>query len=275
MKKDKPKNKKSLFDRIINLICYVLFVVLTINEFSHLYRSMQKVGPSRSGDWESHYSVSTTFPFVGRYFLMKPRGYDPGIQYPLVVALHGAGSSRVYAAEALAKSNFRSRYPVFVMVPIAPPRAFWSTPENTGYALQRLIPYPDHLPQVISGIKAIQGDYNIDQNRIYVVGHSMGGAGVVAALEHYPNQFAAGVSSAGIWDPAQTTNINDPLWLLHGVNDVNIPHQVSRDLYAYMKAQRKDVLFNSIKRQGHGIGDMVFGQTLIWDWLFKHKNNQK
>ena len=127
---------------------------------------------------------------------------------------------------------------------------------------------------MISGIEDIQENFNIDPSRIYIVGHSMGGAGVVGALEHYPKQFAAGVASAGIWDPSQTTHINAPLWLVHGENDESIAHRHSQELYAHMKGQKKDVLFNSIKGQGHGIGEVIFGQTVIWDWLLKHKSNQ-
>jgi pimeloyl-ACP methyl ester carboxylesterase len=121
---------------------------------------------------------------------MKPQDYNTRYKYPLVVALHGI-SNRVYAAEYLAEGNFRNRYKAFVLVPIAPKRAFWETPDNEDYSLPQFIPYPDHMPHVMHTINTLQERYNIDRNKIYLTGHSMGGQGVFGALQNYPGTFAA------------------------------------------------------------------------------------
>lgn len=85
---------------------------------------------------------------------MPPKDYTPDKSYPLVVALHRI-SKRVYAAEYLATEAFRTRYPAFVLVPIAPKRAFWESPKNKDYTFPRSIPYPDYLPSVIDAINEV------------------------------------------------------------------------------------------------------------------------
>lgn len=244
---------------------------LVLNEMSHVFRMTATVAAARQL-YERHNTWSSTFPFVGSYFLMKPEGYDPKRSYPLVVALHGVGN-RVYAAEALGSASFRKDFQVFVMVPVAPARAFWATPENPDYQMWRNIPYPDHLPQVIAGIEQVTGTYPIDKSRIYIVGHSMGASGVIGALERYPDYFAAGIASAGTWDPAETQHINDPVLIVHGSADTSVPYKHSSELAAHLQARGLPVKFYSLQGQGHGIGPFVYSKAEVWDWLFSQRNN--
>lgn len=265
------KSPWSAFDRTVHVVTVLILVGLAVNEFSHLYRVTATVAAAPQL-YERHNTWSSTFPFVGSYFLMKPEGYDPKKSYPLVVALHGV-SSRIYAAEALASPGFRKSYPVFVMVPVAPQRAFWATPENPEYQMRRNIPYPDHWPQVIAGIDQIMNTYPIDKSRVYVVGHSMGASGVIGALERYPDRFAAGIASAGTWDPAETWHINDPLWLMHGSDDKFIPIEHSRMLAAELKARDLPAHFNALAGRGHDIGPYVYAKPELWKWLLSQRSN--
>lgn len=269
-KQTKKKPQRSLFDRVINTLAIAVIIGGVINEFSHLYRTPETVAAAPDL-YERHTSLSATFPFVGSYFLMKPQGYDPTRSYPLVVALHGI-SSRVYAAEALQPPAFRRSYPVFVMVPVAPVRSFWATPENPAYRMQRNIPYPDHLPQVMAGIDAVTASYSIDRSRIYIVGHSMGASGVLGALERYPDRFAAGIASSGSWDIEETEHLNDPVWILHGTADAFIPFQKGKLLAAGLKKRGLPVSFNALSGRGHDIGPLVYSKRELWNWLFSFRN---
>jgi len=268
----KPQQpKRSLFDRAINAFAVLILIFAAINEFSHLYRVPESMSAAPQL-YERHFSWSGTFPFVGSYFLLKPEGYDPKRSYPLVVTLHGV-SSRIYAAEALASASFRKAVPVFVMVPIAPVRAFWATPKSPSYRMKRNIPYPDHLAQVVAGIDAVTASYSIDRSRIYIVGHSMGAAGVMGALERYPDRFAAGIASAGLWDAGETRNVNDPVWILHGTADPVMPFAHSRSLAAELKARGVATRFNSLSGRGHDIGPTIFAKPELWKWLLSQKSN--
>lgn len=264
------KPKRSLFDRAINAVAVLILIGAAVNEFSHVYRVPESI-EAAPHLYTRHLSWSGTFPFVGSYFLMQPEGYDPARSYPLVVALHGV-SPRIYAAEALASPAFRRAYPVFVMVPIAPPRAFWATPENPAYRMQRMIPYPDHLPQIMAGIDAVAASYPIDPRRVYIVGHSMGGAGVMGALQRYPERFAAGIASAGLWDAAETRAVDDPIWILHGTADPVMPYAHSRALAVELRARGVQARFSALSGRGHDIGTTVYAKREIWDWLLSQRS---
>ena len=261
MSKQKPK--RSLFDHFINIFCVLILLYFVVNEFSHLYRSLDtiNVAPEK---YERHYSLSSTFPFVGSYFLMKPKGYDPKYKYPLVVVLHGV-SKHAYAAEALAQDKFRNIYPFFVMVPIAPKRAFWATPKDKAYQMVRNIPYPDHMPQVIAGINDISSKYKIDNSKVIIAGHSMGGSGVIGAMQRYPDIFKAGVSSSGSWSPNEIDNIKSPLFVFHGTKDRAVPVKHSVNLKKSAQAQRLPIKVTLLKGKGHGIGGLVYRNSEVWN----------
>jgi len=267
---EQTKPKRSFLDHLINIVALLILAYFVVNEFSHLSRVPESIAAA-PGKFQRHYTLSGTFPFVGSYFLMVPEGYDPKYQYPLVVALHGV-SKRVYPAEALASDAFRKRYPVFVMVPVAPTRAFWATPENKAYQMKRNIPYPDHLPHVINGIYDIAQGYRIDGTRIFITGHSMGASGVIGALERYPEFFAAGIASSGAWDPAETQHLNDPLLILHGTRDPFVPYEQDKALAKALRARGLPVSFKSLKGQGHAIGPLVYSKPQVWDWLLSEQN---
>lgn len=202
---------------------------------------------------------------------MIPEGYDSKYRYPLVIALHGV-SFRIYASEGLADPDFRKRYPVFVIVPVAPTRAFWATPKNKAFQMKRNIPYPDHLPHVVTGLFDVAKIYSIDSSRLFITGHSMGGTGVIGALERYPDLFAAGIASSGSWDPAETQHLNDPLLILHGTQDAAIPFALGQNLARSLKQRGLPVSFKAINGQGHAIGPLVYSKQQVWDWLFSQKN---
>lgn len=262
MTQDKPK--RSFFDRIINAICVLVLIGFVVNEFSHLYRTLKSIDDFPDL-YQRRYTLNSTFPFVGSYFLMAPQNYDPRYKYPLVIVLHGV-SNHAYAAESLSQQSFRNRYPFFVMVPIAPKRAFWATPQDKQYQMARNIPYPDHLPHVISGIKDVSATFQIDPKKIFIVGHSMGGSGVFGALERYPDVFAAGVASAGAWSPLEVSNINDPLLIFHGAQDQAVPVQNSLNFKNHAK-HGSPINVKIINRKGHDIGRYVSDQKVLWDWM--------
>ena len=267
--KPAPKRrKKSFFDWVIEIICFGILAYFVINEFSHIYRTPSSF-QSAETTYSRHYNLSTTFPFVGSYFLMVPEDYDTRYKYPLVVALHGI-SDRVYAAEYLAEDKFRTRFKAFVLVPIAPKRAFWETPEDETFSLPQFIPYPDHMPNVMSMINSLKDDYNIDERKIYLTGHSMGGQGVFGALQNYPVTFAAAQALSGTWSPQETGNILTPLWIIHGSNDTQIPPKYSRQVAATLKQRGADAQYSELQNTGHDSWRAIYPNQSSWEWLFAH-----
>ena len=259
-RQNKVKPKRSLFDHGINIICALILVYFIVNEYSHLYRAHATV-QAAAVELESHYVFAPVFPYVGHYYLAKPKGYDPKYKYPIVVSLHGV-SSRSYSAEVLLSEPARSRWPFFVMIPLAPPRAFWASSADEMYQLPRGIPFPDHIPFVVAGVKQAASQYNIDMDKVILTGHSMGASGVIGGMQRYPAFFSAGIASAGLWSPDELHNIQKPLYIFHGTEDQQIPFEFARAIRRESTASNLPITVTALKGRGHGIGADIYSDTL-------------
>ena len=75
----------------------------------------------------------------------------------------------------------------------------------------------DYLRDVIV---EMQSRFNIDPDRVFLLGHSMGGFGAYQHVQVQPDRFAAVLAHAGSWYTAYwPAIIGTPLWIVHGVHD--------------------------------------------------------
>ena len=149
------------------------------------------------------YQGAASDPVQHLYALLVPRKYAPEHPWPLLVALHGAFSNhtenlqRVLGGMDL-KSPARDP-PMLVLSPLG-------GGELLGY---------DGLGEddVLGAIAAVRRDYNIDPDRIYLTGLSMGGGGTWSIGLRYPDLFAALVPVCAVVDPRQWIDAADrPLY---------------------------------------------------------------
>jgi predicted peptidase len=76
---------------------------------------------------------------------------------------------------------------------------------------------------VMTVLAAIRKEFNVDENRIYLMGHSMGGAGTYYLGSKYANIWAALAPIA----PAAMGMTNDRTKILQGIKDGGVPMLVS------------------------------------------------
>src|SRR5207244_6188712 len=75
----------------------------------------------------------------------------------------------------------------------------------------------------------VQRDYRVDANRVYLMGHSMGGDGTWSIAMAHPELFAALGPIAGGGNPAGMENIkNIPQYVTHGDDDRTVNVSQSR-----------------------------------------------
>jgi predicted esterase len=75
----------------------------------------------------------------------------------------------------------------------------------------------EYLADVIAECK---NRFNIDADRVFLMGHSMGGFGAYHHIQRQPDRFAAVVASSGSWSLAYWPVIQGtPLCIVHGVHD--------------------------------------------------------
>jgi len=119
-----------------------------------------------------------------RYTLLVPDKYDPLRPTPLVIGLHGGGrggadGKLVVGSGASAMNFYRQRCNARNWICVCPTAlvAGWGGPKNN-----------DLIDAIVEELSAL---YNIDENRIYLVGHSMGGGGTWVQGSRRPELYAA------------------------------------------------------------------------------------
>lgn len=212
-----------------------------------------------------------------KYRLFKPKQQKTNEKYPLVVVYHSSGrpagtdnkSQLGILQKLFASPEIQNQYPAYVLAPQFKSRSSdYVLDKNRN--VQTSIPRVD-LNSVLELVDSLRKNINIDANRIYAIGFSMGGSTVINSLSARPDLFAAGISISGIpqFDKIQElTTI--PIWLIHGIDDTENPINSDEQFY---KEKSNNIRFWKLKETTH---DNVFttqllGKTLP-SWLFKqHK----
>ncbi len=157
------------------------------------------------------------------YRLFKPKNYDAGKKYPIVVCLHGVGErgsdnkaqvDREDLAHPWIEDSVQARVPHFIMVPQCPSALTWGGMGGTANALS------DAAKGIIDALESLKTEFSLDTNRFYITGLSLGGAGTYHLLQMKPGYWAAAVPcSAGGDTTAITTLAKTPFWHHQGSLD--------------------------------------------------------
>lgn len=248
-----------------------------------------------------------------RFFAPKR---EEGRRYPLVLSLHGAGGKGDDNLRNLKTWNgtliepeFQAKHPCFIVAPQndGPWRVAGSEPDLTPELIatfpeiwQRVAkersgfvnPSPDGgLGKVFVLLDQVASDYPIDPDRVYVLGHSMGGFGSFESIAMQPNRFAAAIPSAGglsPWhDPATFRHV--PIWAFHSSEDRTVLPELTEVVFERMKELDGNMKFTRLGDVGHGAAAFAFvytGDAMnekfttklsgdacdptedVWEWLF-------
>ena len=237
------------------------------------------------------------------FYLFLPQSFDPARRYPLVLLLEGGGEradatntpeqnrekllSDPYAAvwgpgvTIPDAPQVQRGHPSFVVIPQVPaPQFYMSVPANTGS--YTLAPLPtDALRTAKEIVDALQQAVaQVDPDRLYVTGLSMGGYGAWEMIERYPGYFAAAAPICGGGDPSLAVRLVDlPIWAFHSADDPIVPVQATRDMIAAIRAAGGQPRYTEFTDAGHGawvpaygIGGLPSPVADFYDWLFaQHK----
>jgi len=149
--------------------------------------------------------MSGTIPLTSSYELAQgrvvtqlvsyqvPASYTGNISVPLLIGVHGMGSTGEWMRDFLAaEANNRGWL-------LAAPDMHGRYYINTGeYALAYLGAQHD----IIDTIEYVMSEYQVDPSRLYLLGHSMGGEIATVVAAKYPDVFAAAAEWSGFTDLA-------------------------------------------------------------------------
>jgi len=209
---------------------------------------------------------------------------NPDRKYPLVVFLHGAGERGTdnylqvagnRGAVVWAQPRYQVVHPCFVLAPQCPPNSSWST-----LFTDRKNPFNPEKPllAVIKIIRKLLDEYNIDENRIYITGLSMGGYGTWSAIMNFPELFAAAIPICGGGDVSKVERIKDiPIWVFHAEDDPVVPVENSRVLVKKLaeiggKVRYTEYEKGFMEKHGwdpHGSWIPAYESQEVVEWLFE------
>ena len=219
-----------------------------------------------------------------RYQIFVPSSFDPGRRWPVILFLHGGGERGSdglrQTGEGLGNAIRRhpERFPAIVVCQQAPRGERWS-----GTAARHALEALDRTIREFHG----------DPARVYVVGLSMGGYGVVEIAGAHPDRFAAAVSvcggvvlsramaerydmppiapSADPYGEAAERLQRIPMRLYHGAEDDSVSVEESRRLAAALEARGANVKYVEYPGVGHGSWIPAFDDPELWRWLLAQK----
>lgn len=219
--------------------------------------------------------------------LHVPAGYalEPAKERPLILFFHGSGESGTDNRRQI-NGNIDN-----LLAATKARDAFLYAPQtNVGWANGSLFNYA--MTMIDQTIAA----WNVDPERIYVTGLSMGGGGVWNFVNQFPDRVAASVPICAVnpsfaFQPARV--VHEPIWAFHGRSDANVPVAVTRGVINSLLDEAglpipeyppvsntfgPNVQFDfppldlhyTDMRGSHDIWFRVFADAAMYDWMFAH-----
>lgn len=232
-------------------------------------RLLAQEDPDVSMHKRLHFEKKVTKNVEANYLLFLPEGYkEKGQQkFPLMIFLHGAGErgtnlSKVGQHGPPKVVKTKKDFP-FVLISPQCASGNWWTEELVMGLLDEAI-----------------GKYNVDTNRVYLTGLSMGGYGTWMAGIRHPERFAAiapicgggeriAVLLAGRTKAAALKSLG--VWAFHGGKDNVVPLEESeRMVDALKKAGCTDVKLTVYPEAGHDSWTQAYNDPALWEWFLQH-----
>lgn len=199
------------------------------------------------------------------YLVYLPQSYSTSKKWPLILSLHGSGERgnniddvKKWGIHKILKEN--DNFPFVVVSPQCPAGEIWEMQFNTLKDL----------------LNEMENNYNIDDERIYLTGYSMGAYGTWNFAILYPERFTAIVPiSGGAISPKKALCLkNLPIWVAHGDNDTAVQFEESKRIVDCLKACNSNIIFRVYKGAGHEVCTVAYEELELFQWLLKQRRKE-
>lgn len=219
------------------------------------------------------------------YRLYVPENYDATKSYPLIVFLHGAGERGNDNAAQL-KNGILVPFgdpnsPIhncIVVAPQCPAGKKWVEYPNGGaaqYCQYSTDMFAESAPlkALLELIDVLKGEYNVDSDRIYATGLSMGGYGTWDLLARHGDIFAAAIPVCGGVDVSHADIYKDiPIYTFHGLKDTTVPSTGTLNVVDKIKELGGEKITLVTYPDGaHSIWNTAYGTQGLFEWLLSNK----
>ena len=179
---------------------------------------------------------------------------------PVIIFLHGASLcgndlnrvSRYGTIDAISRGREIDAYVV--------------APQNPGGSWS-----PSKVMQIVDWVDK---NGNIDHDRIYVIGMSLGGYGAIDVAAAYPERIAACMSFCGGGTSSNLADLNQvPLWIVHGTGDRAVSVSESDRVVNAMRSADSEtprLIYDRVPGMNHSQPARFFYLPDSYDWLLSH-----
>ncbi|MDD5502196.1 MAG: alpha/beta hydrolase-fold protein [Candidatus Thermoplasmatota archaeon] len=195
------------------------------------------------------------------YNIITPSWYDSSEKWPLVIDLHGFGGDHV---------GYMNRHADWALSLQASTTMLWGAIKilpmchggNASSTSQELWYNKTAEQYIFELVDLVKSQYNIDENRIIVMGDSMGGQGTLNLACHYPDKFSAFLS---IFPPVDL----ETLYYYTRVTKGNGVYDIPATMENAFHGSPSDVQWNYWQNSGYYLCEnlynlpIVFGQGAI------------
>ena len=198
-------------------------------------------------------------PVELEYLIHLPSEYDGASLSPLLLYLHGGGAAGRGLDRLVARTIsprvllFISDLPLILLAPVLPNTATWQ-PEDLNALL-------DH----------VLAEYDVDEDRVYLVGWSRGGNGAWKLGADYSERFAAVVPIAGMGVHNVCRIRPAAVWIFHGADDTTVIPESSESMHRNLEGCGADVRLTVYPDVGHDAQGPTFSNPGFWEWLLSQR----
>lgn len=219
---------------------------------------------------------------------LEPINYVEGKKYPLVLFLHGAGQrgsdnekQLELGGDMFANTTNRLNFPAFIIAPQCPSDNYWAFGTRPTQFDNSSCPADYPIKPIMVKLKELLDSYlsrpDVDLERVYITGLSMGAFGTYDMVCRFPDIFAAAVPiCGGVNLNRLTPDISHVYWrLYHGDIDPIVPVGNSRQIYSHLLSLGADAEYIEYSGIQHEAWGPAFNSSDFLSWIFSktHKNN--
>jgi len=210
--------------------------------------------------------------YIGLYYrcgLFVPETYSPYKAYPLIIYLHGYSDTTSWDLEWY-HDPIASEDPCIVLTPKCPKEDIYGW--GSSYTPQT----SPMMQMTYEMLAMVERAFNLDRNRYYIYGTSMGGFGTYGVIKKNPGMFAAGYVLCGNGNIDMAPLLSSmPFWIFHGSEDPVVPVQPARDLYkAILDYGGKTIRYTEYQGVGHNVWDYTRNEATLQMWLLTQRKGQ-
>ena len=218
-------------------------------------------GAQRPETFEKQVTVTRKANYL--LYLPKRYGEDPQKKWPVILFLHGSGERgadiNLVKLHGPPKVIEQGRELPFVVVSPQCPEGKWWDPDV-----------------VVALLDEVVAKYNVDADRIYLTGLSMGGYGTWETAVNYPDRFAAIAPICGWGNRYRTPDIRHiPTWVFHGDKDQAVSVNESVEMVETLKRIGGNVRLTRYPDAGHDSWTATYEHRALYDWFLQHKRGQR